>query len=111
MDRHKFILIFLYLFLIQSIFIIYKYGNIPIIYILIIGFPMVKAMFDYRVCSVAYAECKIRDVSREKSYVNKFLDPIVDLRYSNHIYPLFIISFVILYISIINYLKTYIINI
>ena len=111
MDRHKFILIFLYLFLIQSIFIIYKYGNIPIIYILIIGFPMIKALFDYRVCSVAYAECKMRGVSREKSFVNKFLDPMVDLRYSNHIYPLFIISFVILYISIINYLKTYIINV
>jgi len=72
---------------------------------------MVKALFDYRVCSLAYAECKMRDIKREDSLVNKFLDPMVDLRYSNHIYPLFIISFVILYISIINYLKTYIINV
>ena len=56
---------------------------------------MIKALFDYRVCSVAYAECKMRGVSREKSFVNKFLDPMVDLRYSNHIYPLFIISFTI----------------
>lgn len=111
MDRHKFILVFLYLFLIQSIFLLYKFGNIPIIYILIIGFPMIKALFDYRVCSVAYAECKMRGVSREKSFVNKFLDPMVDLRYSNHIYPLFIISFSILYISIVKYLKTYIIKV
>ena len=111
MNRDKCILIFLYLFLAQSIYILYKYDNIPIPYILIIGFPMVKALFDYRVCSLAYAECKMRDIKREDSLVNKFLDPMVDLRYSNHIYPLFIISFVILYISIINYLKTYIINV
>ena len=69
---------------------------------------MVKALFDYRVCSLAYAECKMRDIKREDSLVNKFLDPMVDLRYSNHIYPLFIISFIILYISIVRYLKTYV---
>ena len=55
---------------------------------------------------MAYAECKIRDIKREDSLVNMFLDPMVDLRYSNHIYPLFIISFSILYISIVRYLKT-----
>lgn len=108
MNRDKCILIFLYLFLAQSIYILYKYDNIPIPYILIIGFPMVKALFDYRVCSMAYLECKVRDIKREDSLVNKFLDPIVDLRYSNHIYPLFIISFTILYISIVRYLKTYV---
>ena len=96
MNRDKCILIFLYLFLAQSIYILYKYDNIPIPYILIIGFPMVKALFDYRVCSMAYLECKMRDIKREDSLVNKFLDPMVDLRYSNHIYPLFIISFTIL---------------
>ena len=111
MNRDKCILIFLYLFLAQSIYILYKYDNIPIPYILIIGFPMVKALFDYRVCSLAYAECKMRDIKREDSLVNKFLDPMVDLRYSNHIYPLFIISFTILYISIVKYLKTYIIKV
>lgn len=108
MNRDKCILIFLYLFLAQSIYILYKYDNIPIPYILIIGFPMVKALFDYRVCSMAYLECKMRDIKREDSLVNKFLDPMVDLRYSNHIYPLFIISFTILYISIVRYLKTYV---
>ena len=56
MNRDKCILIFLYLFLAQSIYILYKYDNIPIPYILIIGFPMVKALFDYRVCSMAYLE-------------------------------------------------------
>jgi len=111
MEFNRYILIFLYLFLMQSICILYKYDNIPYIYILIIGFPMVKALFDYRVCSVAYAECKLRGIKREESLVNKFLDPIVDLRFSNHIYPLFAISFVILYISLIRYLKTYFIRV
>ena len=109
MNRDKYIMLFLYLFLIQSIYILYKYDNIPHIYILIIGFPMIKALKDYRVCSVAYAECKLRGVSREESVVNKFLDPIVDIRYSDHIYPLFITSFIVLYISIVRYLRTYII--
>jgi len=111
MEFNRYILIFLYLFLMQSICILYKYDNIPYIYILIIGFPMVKALFDYRVCSVAYAECKLRGIKREESLVNKFLDPIVDLRFSNHIYPLFAVSFVILYISLIRYLKTYFIRV
>tara|TARA_Y100001935_G_C17308516_1_gene514037 strand:+ start:3162 stop:3497 length:336 start_codon:yes stop_codon:yes gene_type:complete len=111
MGFNKYIIVFLYLFLLQSIYILYKYDNIPLIYIIIIGFPMIKALYDYRVCSVAYAECKLRGVKREESWVNKFLDPIVDLRYSNHIYPLFGISFVLLYISIVKYLKTYIIKV
>ena len=111
MEFNRYILIFLYLFLIQSIYILYKYDNIPIIYIFIIGFPMIKALFDYRVCSVAYIECKFRIINREESLVNKFLDPIVDLRYSDHIYPLFTISILILYISFIRYLKRYIIRV
>lgn len=111
MNFDRYILLFLYLFLIQSIYILYKYENIPVLYILIIGFPMIKALYDYRVCSVAYAECKFRGVSREESLVNKFLDPIVDLRYSDHIYPLFIISFAILYISIVRYLRVILYNV
>ena len=111
MEFNRYILIFLYLFLIQSNYILYKYDNIPIIYIFIIGFPMIKALFDYRVCSVAYIECKFRSIKREESLVNKFLDPIVDLRYSDHIYPLFTISILILYISFIRYLKRYIIRV
>lgn len=111
MEFNEYIIAFLYIFLIQSIYILYKYDNIPLIYITIIGFPMVKALFDYRICSVAYAECKLRGIKREESLVNSFLDPIVDLRYSNHIYPLFIISFGVLFISITRYLKRYIIRI
>ena len=111
MEFNRYILIFLYLFLFHSIYLIIINGNIPFIYILIIGYPMIKATFDYRVCSVAYIECKFSSIKREESLVNKFLDPIVDLRYSDHIYPLFTISILILYISFIRYLKRYIIRV
>ena len=72
---------------------------------------MIKATFDYRVCSLAYAECKIRNIDRNDSYVNQFLDPMVELRYSDHIYPLFIIRYIILYYSIIKYLRDYILKV
>jgi len=41
-------------------------------------------------------ECKVRGIKREDSLMNQFLDPIVDLRYTVHIYPLTILSFWIL---------------
>ena len=103
-----FIVSFLYLFLFYSICLFVKYGNMPLIHIPIIGFSILKTTLEYRICSVAYAECKLRGVKREKSLVNKFLDPIVDLRYTNHVYPLFIIGYSLIYLSIIKYLKYYI---
>tara|TARA_B100000686_G_C16779562_1_gene970909 strand:+ start:1683 stop:1976 length:294 start_codon:yes stop_codon:yes gene_type:complete len=68
----------------------------PLIYLICLSFISFKVMFDYRVCSVAYMECKLREVKREESIMNQFLDPIVDLRYSDHVYLLSIIVFVIL---------------
>ncbi len=50
-------------------------------------------------------ECKMRKVKRDESYINRFLDSIVDIRYSNHIYPLTLIGYSLLYISFIYYLK------
>ena len=50
----------------------------PLIHIPIIGFAILKTTLEYRICSVAYAECKLRKVKRDESIVNKFLDPIVD---------------------------------
>ena len=102
-----YILLFLYLCLVHCICLFIKYGNIPIIYIPFIGFAILKTTLDYRICSVAYAECKIRKVKREKSYVNRFLDPVVDVRYSNHVYPLFTIGYGIIYLSLIKYLREY----
>ncbi len=71
-----------------------KYIN-PLYYVCLL-FVCFKVIFEYRICSVAYLECRFRDIKREDSYMNQFLDPIVDLRYTNHIYPLTLLSFLIL---------------
>ncbi len=60
-----------------------------------------KVIFDYRVCSVAYLECKVREIKREDSLVNRFLDPIVDVRYTDHVYLLSMMTFVILFYNFI----------
>ena len=89
-------LIFLYLYLLIGIYYIYMKKDTPLIYLICLSFISFKVMFDYRVCSVAYMECKLREVKREESIMNQFLAPIVDLRYSDHVYLLSIIVFVIL---------------
>ena len=89
-------LIFLYLYLFVGIFMILYKVQIPLIYLLCLAFCSIKFITNYRVCSVAYLECKVRDIKREESLMNKFLDPIVDLRYTDHAYPLTLLSFFIL---------------
>ncbi len=81
-----------------------EYNNI---YILILCFITLKVVTNYRICSIAYLECKVRKVKREDSYMNKFLDPIVDLRYTDHIYILlptvyFILGYYLIYMKMIQ---------
>lgn len=102
-----FVLIFLYIFLLYSGCLTINNGIMPLIHIPIIGFSILKTTLEYRICSVAYAECKLRKVKRDESIVNKFLDPIVDLRYTDHIYPLFTIGYILIYITLLKYLKYY----
>lgn len=53
---------------------------LPAHYVLLLLFFTLKVIFDYRKCTVAYAECKIRGVPREQGYVNMLLDGVVDVR-------------------------------
>jgi len=86
------ILIYLYLLVGAYLFSTKKYRRYEEIYIFILGFMSFKIITNYRTCSVAYAECKLRNVKRKESYMNKFLDPLVDVRYSDHIYVSFPIA-------------------
>ena len=99
-------LIFVYTYLLYGISLIIRNVNVPILYLFLLLFCCFKVTTNYRVCSVAYLECKLRKIKREQSLVNQFLDPIVDLRYTEHIYPLVILSFYILTYNFI-YLKRY----
>lgn len=99
-------LLFVYSYLSYGIIMIILKQNVSLLYLFLLLFCCFKITTNYRVCSVAFLECKLRDIKREESLVNKFLDPIVDLRYSDHIYPLFLFSFYILTYNFV-YLKRY----
>ena len=89
-------LLFVYSYLILGVYLSFKHTHWKNVYFLALLFCSFKVISNYRVCSIAYLECKIRDIKREQSLMNKFLDPIVDLRYTDHIYILTIVSFIIL---------------
>ena len=99
-------LLFLYSYLLFGLGTILYGKELPLIYLFCLAFCSMKVITNYRVCSVAYLECKLRDVKRSDSLMNKFLDPIVDLRYTNHIYPLTFLSFIILTYNFV-YLKRF----
>ena len=99
-------LIFVYSYLIIGILMILFNKELPLLYLFCLAFCSMKVITNYRVCSIAYLECKVRDIKREKALMNIFLDPIVDLRYTDHIYPLTLLSFIILTYNFI-YLKRF----
>ena len=90
-------ILFTYLYLLFGLCMIYNKKDLPFqyIFILIVGF--LKILFDYRLCTIAYMECKARGVPRDDSYLNRFVDPIVDTRYTDHVYIFTIIAFIIIY--------------
>ncbi len=99
-------LFFVYSYLLYGIISILIKKEVSFLYLFLLLFCCFKVTTNYRVCSVAYLECKIRKIKRDDSIVNKFLEPIVDLRYTEHIYPLVILSFYILTYNFV-YLKKY----
>ena len=97
-------LLFVYTYLLYGILSIITKKQVSMLYLFLLLFCCFKVTTNYRICSVAYLECKLRKIKREDSIMNQFLDPIVDLRYTNHIYPLVLLSFYILTYNFI-YLK------
>ena len=67
-------LIFVYTYLLLGVYLTIRKVNINPLYLLCLSFVSFKVIFEYRVCSVAYMECRLRDVKREESYMNKFLE-------------------------------------
>ena len=94
-------LLFVYSYLILGVYLSFIQTYWKNLYLLALAFCSFKVITNYRICSVAYLECKMRNVKRKESYVNQFLDPIVDLRYTDHINPLTIFSFLILTYNVI----------
>ena len=92
-------IIIVYFFLLLGIVLFQtnKFPKYEEIYIFVLAFMTFKITSNYRTCSVAYAECKLRGVKRGESYTNKFLDPLVDVRYTNHIYITYPIALILFY--------------
>ena len=95
-------IIILYVFLIYSVFSV----NLLIVRssIYLSFFLLLKWILNHRNCSVGYLECKIRNVSREKGYINNFCEYYGDLIY-NQYNDLLYITMVIIYL--INIIKLY----
>lgn len=94
-------LLITYLYLLIGIISILLKKTLDRTYIVLLAFMLFKFITDYRICTISYVECKVRGVKREEGYLNKFLDPIIDLRYTKNFYPVIIISFIILYYDLI----------
>jgi hypothetical protein len=91
------ILLIVYLFLFLGLFLLNNDSTIPKVYMVILLFFLTKLIFNYRKCTVSYIECKLRKVKKEQGYLNSFLNSIVDLRYTPHVYIMYFLSAIILY--------------
>ena len=65
-------------------------------------FIMLKWLFDYRLCTFGYYECKLRKVKKNEGYINKFCDYFGDIIYSKYNYMFYIILIIV---NIINAVK------
>ena len=99
MINYGFIIICIY-FLVGIIYIFLK-KELPRIYVAILFFFSLKIIINYRQCTIGYLECKLRGVKKGEGYLNQFMDLVIDIRYTNHVYYLLIVSFVILYYDLI----------
>jgi len=94
-------LLITYIYLLIGVISIVFKKELPRTYIVILIFMLFKLISNYRLCTVSYLECKIRGVKHKDGYLNQVLDPIVDLRDTKHIYPIIVISLIILYYDLI----------
>ena len=71
--------------------------QLPPAYIGMLIFFLGKLILNYRKCTISYMECKIRGVKKEEGYLYRFLNGIVDLRYTDFIPLVYFTGGMILY--------------
>jgi hypothetical protein len=91
------ILLIVYLFIFIGLILIYLNKDIYNLYIVLLLFFLFKFITNYRKCTLSYIECKLRNVKKEEGYLHSFLERIVDLRYTDHIYIIIFNCIIILY--------------
>ena len=91
--------IIIVVYLLVGVLYIISEGGVPHNYSVIIIFCILKAIFNYKKCTISYLECRIRNVKRQDGLLASLLDYIVDLR--NHD-----ISFLLYFIGAVMVLHT-----
>ena len=56
---------------------------------------LIKWLSDYRKCTISYLECKVRGVKKEDGYINRYIDPVIDLNQSEYRYFIYLFIIVI----------------
>jgi len=81
-------------YLLIGVLYIFIDGGIPPNYSVIVVFCIMKAICNYKKCTISYLECKMRGVKRQDGILGSFLDYIVDLRNNDIVYILYFIGIV-----------------
>ena len=68
-------------------------------------FILLKWIFNYRVCTFGYYECKLRNVKRDKGIINNFCEYFGDIIYSEYNYWFFILLVIIYFINLIKFFR------
>jgi len=68
--------------------------NLSRSYLYLLLFFNLKIIINYRKCTLSYIEYKITDNHNGK--INQFINSIIDIRYTDHIYLILLISFIIM---------------
>lgn len=111
-DYKNILILIVYLYLICGIYFALFDLVLPKLYIGLLTFFTFKWIFNYRKCTISRVECLVRGVKKEKGYLFRFLNSIIDLRYEKEIILIITISILLIlynmiykkhYIKILNY--------
>lgn len=71
-------------------------------YTSLLFFFTIKIIINFKKCTLAYIECKVRGVEEEEGYINQFFDKLFNIRNENEklLTVLLILSFTILYYAV-----------
>lgn len=86
-----------YLYLAIGYYFILNDYNLDHDYIALLMFLSLKIIFYYKKCTVSYLECKIRGVKKEKGYLYRLLNGIINVRHTIHFPILLILAAYVLY--------------
>ena len=65
-----------------------------ITFIIFFGF---KSIFNYRKCTISYIEYRLRNSKKEDCILYNFLENMIDLRFTNHIFKIYFLCIVVLF--------------